>query len=134
MFVIYNKKTGIPRVNLDSETLLEDNLDEGEAWIKIKPSEQVDGDFKVVNGRPVATPPPLDDPVQISRKLRTELLKESDWTQYIDSPLTAVEKAQWANYRQKLRDFPAIIKSKFNIADEKFYFEVMSFLPEKPDS
>ena len=134
MFVIYNQKTGIPRVNLDSETLLEDNLDEGEAWIKIKPSEQVDGDFKVVNGRPVATPMPLEDPVQISRKLRAELLKESDWTQYIDCPLTADEKAQWANYRQKLRDFPALIKSKFNIANEKFYLEVMNFLPEKPDS
>ena len=31
-------------------------------------------------------------------------LKESDWTQMADSPLTAEKKAEWATYRQALRD------------------------------
>jgi hypothetical protein len=35
---------------------------------------------------------------------RDRLLKESDWTQTIDSP---VDREAWATYRQALRDFPA---------------------------
>jgi len=42
-------------------------------------------------------------------RLRTErnaLLVSSDWTQYNDSPLDEA-KAEWATYRQELRDLPA---------------------------
>ena len=38
---------------------------------------------------------------------RTSLLYESDWTQSSDSPLNATKKAEWATYRQALRDLPA---------------------------
>ena len=38
------------------------------------------------------------------RNKRNELLKESDWTQAIDSPLPDIKKAEWATYRQELRD------------------------------
>jgi hypothetical protein len=37
---------------------------------------------------------------------RDKLLTESDWTQYNDSPLTDEVKAEWAVYRQSLRDLP----------------------------
>ena len=30
----------------------------------------------------------------------------SDWTQFPDSPLTTAKKAEWATYRQSLRDIP----------------------------
>jgi len=40
------------------------------------------------------------------RDLRTKLLKASDWTQAADSPLSASKKAEWATYRQQLRDMP----------------------------
>ena len=33
---------------------------------------------------------------------RDELLKESDWTQTSDSPLTSDKKTEWATYRQSL--------------------------------
>ena len=39
--------------------------------------------------------------------LRHMLLKESDWTQFTDSPLTDSKKAEWKTYRQNLRDLPA---------------------------
>ena len=39
------------------------------------------------------------------RDLRNELLTASDWTQMPDSPLSDSKKAEWATYRQKLRDF-----------------------------
>lgn len=38
------------------------------------------------------------------RSDRNRRLTESDWTQLADSPLTAEEKAEWATYRQALRD------------------------------
>lgn len=38
---------------------------------------------------------------------RNVLLKQSDWTQVVDSPLSDNKKAEWATYRQQLRDFPA---------------------------
>lgn len=38
---------------------------------------------------------------------RNVLLKQSDWTQVVDSALSDNKKAEWATYRQQLRDFPA---------------------------
>lgn len=41
------------------------------------------------------------------RNRRNSLLVDSDWTQAVDSPLTEAKKAEWATYRQQLRDLPA---------------------------
>ena len=41
------------------------------------------------------------------RFVRDEGLKESDWTQMPDSPLSDSKKAEWATYRQQLRDLPS---------------------------
>ena len=38
------------------------------------------------------------------RNKRNELLKESDWTQVNDCPLSDSKKTEWATYRQELRD------------------------------
>ena len=53
----------------------------------------------VVTGEPTA--------LQHVRLTRLELLSMSDWTQAADSPLTNSKKAEWATYRQALRDFMA---------------------------
>ena len=37
---------------------------------------------------------------------RNAKLTRSDWTQFFDSPLTDSKKADWATYRQALRDIP----------------------------
>lgn len=39
---------------------------------------------------------------------RDILLRVCDWTQMSDAPLSALQKAQWATYRQSLRDLPAL--------------------------
>ena len=41
-----------------------------------------------------------------TRRLRAELLSESDRTQLADAPLPDELKAEWATYRQALRDMP----------------------------
>lgn len=40
------------------------------------------------------------------RMIRNGLLTESDWTHTTDSPLSSSKKAEWATYRQALRDLP----------------------------
>lgn len=40
------------------------------------------------------------------RARRSYLLVECDWTQTIDAPLSDAKKAEWAAYRQALRDLP----------------------------
>ena len=41
------------------------------------------------------------------RHYRDTLLRESDWTQFTDSPLLDSKKTEWKTYRQSLRDLPA---------------------------
>jgi hypothetical protein len=38
------------------------------------------------------------------REYRNELLKECDWTQFQDSPITGSKLIEWQTYRQELRD------------------------------
>ena len=41
------------------------------------------------------------------RDLRDKALRESDWTQFSDSPLSETDKNSWRLYRNSLRDVPA---------------------------
>ena len=41
---------------------------------------------------------------EANRNTRNQLLSDSDWTQFNDSPLTGDVKTSWATYRQTLRD------------------------------
>jgi len=43
----------------------------------------------------------------IMRNQRDRFLVDSDWTQLPDCPLSDAKKAEWATYRQQLRDFPS---------------------------
>ena len=45
------------------------------------------------------------------RRVRNDLLQECDVTQLADAPLTDAKKAEWANYRQALRDMPTVNES-----------------------
>ena len=51
---------------------------------------------------------------------RDRLLKESDWTQAVDSPLSDVKKAEWVTYRQHLRDLPATYASETDLTKVNF--------------
>ena len=41
------------------------------------------------------------------RQQRDGLLRESDWTDLPNAPLTAEKVTEWVTYRQELRDYPA---------------------------
>lgn len=66
--------------------------------------------FKVVDGKVTEIPePPIPDEVKLAgiRSQRNKLLADCDFTQLPDCPLTAQKKAEFAVYRQLLRDLPA---------------------------
>lgn len=50
--------------------------------------------------------------LQAMRQERDRLLRETDWTQLPDSPLSPQEQAAWAAYRKALRDLPSQVDSK----------------------
>ena len=58
------------------------------------------------------------------RRIRKDLLQESDITQLADAPLTDAKKAEWVTYRQALRDMPV------TNASATTYEEII--WPEKP--
>ena len=55
------------------------------------------------------------------RSLRNMHLKDSDWTQFVDSPLTDSKKAEWATYRQALRDLPSTVEPKSDENENLLY-------------
>ena len=64
---------------------------------------------------------------------RNNKLKDSDWTQLPDSPLSDAKKAEWATYRQALRDLtkkwdPDVDKKTVNPGDSG----VTDMWPTKP--
>lgn len=63
-------------------------------------------DGEIATGAFVVDPDISDVAEDYQRSVRNDLLAASDWTQMPDSPLSASAKAQWATYRQSLRDVP----------------------------
>jgi hypothetical protein len=60
----------------------------------------------VVNDQDQADADTLARSWDILRADRNTKLTDSDWTHYTDSPLGDEVKADWASYRQELRDLP----------------------------
>lgn len=77
------------------------------------------GSFKVVDNNVTPYEAPIDCVVWV-REQRNVLLKNSDWTQNNDSPLSDSEKQEWATYRQSLRDLPSQYNSDDNPKDVTF--------------
>jgi hypothetical protein len=114
-FTIYNLETG--EIEHSTTTVAEINevglLDEqGIIEGDYQPNE-----YKIVNGEAVIR---TDNVLEILRNKRNELLRQSDWTQVNDSPLSDSKKKEWATYRQSLRDLPSTNQSVNNIADVIF--------------
>ncbi len=73
--------------------------------------------YKIIDGEAVEQVVDFFPTIRIQRN---ELLKESDWTQSNDCPLSDSKKAEWVTYRQSLRDLPANNSSASSIDDVTF--------------
>lgn len=119
-FTVYDLATG--QIEYSTTTVAAINevgLQEGQGIIEgnYQANEHI-----VVDGEAVAR---IDNILEILRLKRDALLTESDWTQVNDSPLSDTKKAEWATYRQELRDLPSSHQSATNFDDVVF--------PTQPD-
>ena len=64
--------------------------------------------FKISDGKAVSigTAKLREQAIAEMKSERADKLLKSDWTQGADSPLSDSKKAEWATYRQALRDLP----------------------------
>ena len=101
---IYNTSTGIIEKTSRRSfnfTDVESMLEEGQSYIE--GIFDLDTYEKIVDGEAVLkdTTPDYESK---NRLHRSALLYGSDWTQMPDSPLSDSKKAEWATFRQALRD------------------------------
>ena len=78
-----------------------------------EPMFYIDGEIKTFSQKIYVESP--DDIKRNIRFNRDRMLLESDWTQLADSPLSDSKKAEWATYRQTLRDLTDNIDSSGSV-------------------
>jgi hypothetical protein len=115
-YSIYNLTTGL--IHTQGQSSLDDITDivlnSGDGILE---GEHDRATQKIVDGVAVSHTPDIWIKLRRSRNF---LLTESDWTQVADTPLTDSKKAEWATYRQTLRDLPANNTSATSIDDVTF--------------
>lgn len=107
--ILYHRDTGLIERCIDmSDEMLAKNLANNPHWayldgyIDNASKKQINLDTMQIEDRPSFQPNVSD----YIRSKRANLLRNSDWTQMSDSPLSEAKKAEWATYRQALRDMP----------------------------
>lgn len=81
----------------DNEKFIPVNAEDNKDWLEFvewSKTNDADGPDKFENWETVG------------RAIRDSLLKETDWTQFPDSPLTDKQKEAYKKYRQELRNLP----------------------------
>jgi len=121
-YVVYNTSTGhiesMLTLSDKSKALMQsDNPNTGFLLATVsdvnKYCVNVTTDPHTIESKPI----PTVNIAEYIRDLRSKYLKLSDWTQGADSPLSDTKKAEWATYRQALRDLPANADSYATIDD-----------------
>ena len=107
-YIIYALGTGVIKsvITTSSDPALD--VPDGFDYIECHDSVEgmaVDTETKTLVEADIDLPFVLTD-AGIRKRRRNELLSQSDWTQFADSPLSDTKKAEWATYRQALRDLP----------------------------
>jgi hypothetical protein len=119
-YTIYKTDTGeIIGTTTSDITIDQVSLNDGESAIEGNYSGL---EYKIENNQAVPRTEPI---TELIRQKRNDLLIASDWTQVNDSPLSDTKKAEWATYRQELRDLPSSHQSTTNFDDVVF--------PTQPD-
>lgn len=121
-FVVYNDQGEILRTGACQDEDLSVQAGEGESVLEGNADDLTQ---MVVDGAVVDKPELSDaekkaETIAELRKLRDNLLNISDWTQVADSPLADSKKAEWATYRQTLRDLPSNHVNTTSIEDVSF--------------
>lgn len=114
---IYDTFTGVITRKISCPlSMAVDQLQDGEEFYLNCPK----GATHIIDNEPQTIepdPPPkqsIESRTIMFKLERNALLAYCDWTQMPDSPLTVEKKAQWATYRQQLRDYPSVCTDIYN--------------------
>lgn len=122
-FIVYNTAGEIVRTGGCPASQLEYQAGEGETVVENTGGWNDEEHYW--DGVQFTTKPPvvkstleLIEEVQAEiRRMRFQLLTACDWTQTADAPLDELTKAEWAAYRQQLRDLPAMYANETDFAN-----------------
>ena len=117
-FVIYNSDGEILRAGVCVDTDFGIQAREGEFILEASCKDT--RNHKVVDGKLVYSPKQdtVEEVLAKIRKRRNALLNACDFTQVSDYP--ASDKAEWATYRQALRDLPSQYQNETDFANVVF--------------
>ena len=116
-YVIYNKSTGKILSAIQTSGNPENDTPEGYDYLETNENtndKKIDINTKDIIDSTDEKPHILTEQAKI-KKHRNFLLQESDWTQVPDSPLSDSKKAEWATYRQELRDMMTSVTNETEI-------------------
>ena len=120
-YIVYDSDGIIVRTGICSQHDLHLQTIDGQFVIE---GEADDASKMIVDGKIVDKPETIytdadlnNQVLKIIRVKRRDKLAESDWTQMPDSPLSDSKKAEWATYRQALRDVPANNSDATDLSD-----------------
>lgn len=121
-YIIYNTSTGKIRMttSVDDLNIANELKESGESVLKGSAditSEKID---VTTDPHSIVSNITLLDTMVFLRQQRDGRLKDSDWTQVPDSPLSDSKKTEWQTYRQALRDLPTNYSSSDAIEDINF--------------
>jgi len=120
-YTIYTTADGVIQRQLAcGEDTLASNIHSGEASIE---GHYINPEYKIVSGKAVKQTVVFDSKAFLREERDFKLLM-SDWTQGADSPLNDTKKAEWATYRQALRDMTTTFANA--LSQEDIWF------PEEP--
>jgi hypothetical protein len=121
-YIIYNTSTGKIRMttSVDDLNIANELKESGESVLAGSAdvaSEKID---ITTDPHSIVSNITLLDTMVFLRQQRDGRLKDSDWTQVPDSPLSDSKKTEWQTYRQALRDLPTNYSSSDAIEDINF--------------
>ena len=123
-YIVYDSDGIIVRTGVCSQHDLHLQAIDGQFVIE---GEADDASKMIVDGKIVDKPEPTYTEAELNnqvlksiRATRRNKLAESDWTQAADSPLNESKKAEWATYRQALRDLPQNFPDVTSLTDVTF--------------
>ena len=128
IITVYEKETGSVTgikqwiTEIDKTAIIENSPTETHAY-KEEAAPSLQHRWNGTDWEPI--PEPIEYALLAIRVRRRILLNNCDWTQANDSPLSDTKKAEWATYRQALRDLP----SNYTDTDEASKVE----WPEEPE-
>tara|TARA_Y100000114_G_scaffold81247_1_gene74915 strand:+ start:4286 stop:4672 length:387 start_codon:yes stop_codon:yes gene_type:complete len=121
-YIIYNTSTGKIRMttSVDDLNIANELKESGESVLEGSAditSEKID---VTTDPHSIVSHITLLDTMVFLRQQRDGRLKDSDWTQVPDSPLSDSKKTEWQTYRQALRDLPTNYSNSDAIEDINF--------------